>query len=102
MNLNDYEKKIKDLPGMDFERLIHELLIKEYPEIYNLTHLGKQEGRDVPTKGAVDVWFTSKKEGIEVYTFVEITTQQQSLRTKIISDLNKAAKLIKKHNLKVN
>lgn len=102
MNLNDYEKKLKDLPGMDFERLIHELLIKEYPEIYNLTHLGKQEGRDVPTKGAVDVWFTSKKEGIEVYTFVEITTQQQSLRTKIISDLNKAAKLIKKHNLKVN
>ena len=66
MNLNDYEKRLKDLPGMDFERLIHELLIKEYPEINNLTHLGKQEGRDVPTKGVVDIWFTSKKECIEI------------------------------------
>ena len=102
MDLIEYEKRILNLEAMKFEDLVHDLLLKEYPNMENVSHLGRQVGRAVPTKGPVDIWFTSKKDKFEVTTFVEITSQQTSLRTKIISDLKKATKEINKNKIKVN
>ena len=96
-----YESRLLSLGASKFEDLIYDLLEKEFPVLHNLTHTGKVSGKLAARKGTPDIWFTTTLDDKEKFIFVEATTQQNALTSKIQSDLDKCKKHIEEKELAV-
>ena len=96
-----YESRLLSLDASKFEDLICDLLEKEFPVLHNLTHTGKVSGKLAARKGTPDIWFTTTLDDKEKFVFVEVTTQQNTLTSKIQSDLDKCKEHIKEKELAV-